>query len=94
MADLDQERSDFASLKAEELRQVNILGEVERKQWQVVAERYSAMRRPWDLMRDLPIEDIAHIIAFMDGKVSAKKVLDVAITDQARPELPIQFINV
>ena len=90
MQQLEEERSAYAALQAEQLRQVSILGEVEQKQWQVVAERYSAMRRPWDLMRELPVEDIAHILLFMDGKKSAK-VLDVAIADQLRPELPLQI---
>ena len=65
---LNVEREEYATLRAEELRQVSIFGEVERKQWAAVAQRYSAMRRPWDLMRELPVEDIAHILSFMEER--------------------------
>jgi len=87
---LEEERERWARAKIEEQRHLKVLREVEREQWQRVAQRYELMKQPWDLLRELQVDEIAMILALMQGKKAAK-ILDTATRDPASQDLPVQI---
>lgn len=87
---LAAERSEWAEFKLKEHQRYQVLREVDKAQWQANALRYQDMKEPWALLKQLPVEDIAKILALMEGKKAAR-ILDTAVRDQSAADLPVQL---